>query len=612
MVKRFYLFLVKTIIFWVSFFAIHRFIFVLFNLSYSEESSGLQIFLSFFHGMRMDASITGYMMLLLIVMQLVLLPIRRRFCKSCIRLFSYVFIVLFSVFLLSDTFLFSFWGRHIDIEAIGFLETPLVVLLSLKWHESIGFLVAAIVVSTVFIVAYNKVIKQKSNNVTEKKLTVNKILIQIPVLLFLGGLMIIPIRGGLGVAPLNTGAAYFSSDKFANQSALNPIWNLMYSLKKLDATKRHYSFMTDEKANAIFKELTSESGEFEQIINTPKPNVVVILLESYAAHIIEELGGYSLTPNFSKLCKEGVLFSNIYAASTRSDKGLVATIAGYQVLPSYSIIRHPHKTESLSFLPKKFNAAGYQDVMYMYGGDMGFKNMNSFVVQAGFKRTISMNDFPSEYQGEKWGVQDHYTFDRLAKEMEQAKQPFFHFYFTLSSHEPFDVPMERVFENDYHNSVHYTDRALGNFMNAVKEKGLWDNTLFILLADHGLGGPDRYTHDMKEHNHIPMLWTGGALSVKDTIINKVGSQTDMVKTLLSQIDVDNSGFPFSKNILDKGAKSFAFFDFPDGMGIVEDSLYQVYDNSIERFIQMEHAKNKTDSLKAKAYLQVLSTDHKNR
>ncbi len=612
MIKRFYLFFAKTILFWLLFFVLHRLIFVFFNNDFGADSPASELLLSFVYGIRMDASITGYLMLLLTVIQVFTLPFRGKFCQACISFISYIFIVIFSGLLLADTFLFSFWGRHLDGEAIGFMETPLVILRSLKWYQSTIFFIAFGLSCALLIVLYNKLVKPSRQSISVDKFSLKTRLIQIPILLFIGGLMIIPIRGGLGVAPLNTGAAYFSKDKFANQVALNPVWNLMYSLKKLDATKRHYSFMSDEEANSIFNELMTESGQTHQIVNTPQPNVVVILLESYAAHIIEELGGYALTPNFSQLCKEGILFSNIYAASTRSDKGLVATIAGYQVLPSYSIIRHPHKTESLSFLPKKFDEAGYNDVMYMYGGDMGFKNMNSFVLQAGFKRTISMEDFPGEYQGEKWGVHDNFTFDRLAEEMGKAKQPFFHFFFTLSSHEPFDVPMERVFEDEYHNSIHYTDRCLGDFMQKVKQKGLWDKTLFILLADHGLGGPDRYTHDMKEHNHIPMLWTGGALNVKDTIISKVGGQTDMVRTLLSQIDVDSSGFPFSKNILDEESNSFAFFDFPDGMGIVEDSLFQVYDNHIERFLHMENAINRRDSLKAKAFLQVLSNDHKKR
>lgn len=611
MIKRFYIYWGKTILFWLIFFVIQRLIFIFFNVSYIKDTSLGNLLLAFIHGGRLDVSIIGYMMMMVVLAQIVSMVLRRLFSYNFISYLSYVMIILFSALLLSDTYLFSFWGRHLDGEAIGFLETPDVVLRSLEWYQSLGFVVAFVVVVIAFIWGFNRWVRS-SQLPSKEKISWKNVALQLSILLFLGGLLILPIRGGVGVAPINTGVAYFSAERFANQAALNPIWNLMYSLKKLDATKRHYHFMEDEKAEVIFNNLTKESGSFPILLSDKHPNVVVILLESFAWHIIEPLGGDAVTPNFSKLCKEGVLFSNIYAASTRSDKGLVAAIAGYQVMPTYSIIRHPNKSETLSFLPQKFNDAGYQDIMYMYGGDMGFKNMQSFVTQAGFKRTISMDDFPSEYQGQKWGVHDQYTFDRLANEMKQAKEPFFYFFFTLSSHEPFDVPMERVYDNDYHNSIHYTDRCLGDLIQTVKQNGQWDNTLFILLADHGVGGPAKYTQDMKKHNHIPMLWTGGALAVKDTVVSKVGSQTDMARTLLNQLEMDDKGFPFSKNLLDEGLNGFAFFDYPDAMGFVEDSLYQVYDNQINRFVQMEKAKNREDSLKAKAYLQVLSLDHKRR
>ncbi len=609
MVKRFYIFWGKTILFWILFFALHRLIFIGFNADFIKDTTIKNLFQSFIYGGRMDISIIGYLMMLVVLGQIISVVTLRQFSSRLISWITFSLIVVFTGLLLGDTYLFSFWGRHIDAEAMSFLKDPKVVLWSLEWYQSIGFFISFVLINGLLILGYKKLV---TPSVEKYKLNWKLIGIQLPILLFLGGLLIIPIRGGVGVAPLNTGAAYFSSQRFANQSALNPIWNLMYSLKKVDATKKHYHFMDDAKAEKIFSDLKKESGHYPSVLAVEKPNVVVILLESFAAHVIEPLGGHAVSPNFTKLCKEGILFSNYYAASSRSDKGLVAAIAGYQVMPTYSIIRMPDKTETLSFLPKKFDEAGYNDIMYMYGGDMGFKNMNSFVLQAGFKRTITMSDFPTDYQGKKWGVHDQYTFDRLADEMQNASAPYFFFYFTLSSHEPFDVPMEQMFDDKYHNSVAYTDKCLGNFFDKVKRNGLWDNTLFILMADHSTPGPERYTDETKERFHIPMLWTGGALAVKDTTINKVGSQTDMARTLLTQCGINDDGFPFSKNLFDKEVNGFAFFDYPDAMGFIQDSLFQVYDNRMGRFIQMENARNSVDSLKAKAYLQMLSLDHKSR
>ncbi|MBI9064144.1 MAG: sulfatase-like hydrolase/transferase [Marinilabiliaceae bacterium] len=611
MIKQFITQYLKTFLFWLVFFAIHRLIFILFNQSYASDTPISSIFTSFLVGIRMDLSFTGYLMFLLFTGQFLMLIIRRKFCTKCFEYISYPLIVILTTFLLGDTNLYSYWGRHMDGEAIGFLKTPGIVMASLRWYEMVVFFLGVAIISACFIYLYKKTIS-KLDKTPDNPFSWKKWLIRMAVVLFSGAILILPIRGSLGVAPINTGVAYFSAHRFANHAAINPLWNLAYSMKRLDVTKKSYKFMDDNQAEAIFQQMMQESGDYPKLLNKKQPNIVVILLESFAAHTIEALGGNPVTPNFNKLVPEGVLFSNLYAAANRSDKGLVATLAGYQVLPSYSIIRFPDKTQSLTFLPKILKENGYNDLSYMYGGDIKFKNMNSFVTQAGFEEIISIDDFPDEFQGEKWGVHDQYTFNRLFDEMKESSEPYFKFFFTLSSHEPFDVPMDRVHKNDYHNSIHYTDKCLGEFFDTAKAEGLWDNTLFILIADHGVGGAEKLTIDTKRFNQIPMLWTGGALAKKDTVVSKVGSQTDMVQTLLNQLDIHNNELRFSKNILDQTTAGFAFFDYSDAFGYVEKDHFQVYDNRIKRFLHMEGTKGNLDSLKGKAYLQVLSNDHKKR
>jgi len=608
--QQFYKQFFKTALYWLMFFAIHRLIFIVFNLKYAPDESFLNLLASFPVGVRLDASFIGYLMLLTVVIQLLPLLILQRYCMACTKWFVYIFTVLFTGILLSDTNLFSYWARHIDGAALEFVKTPGIIMNSVRWYEPAAFVIALTGLSFTFIKIYQKSVLKSITR--SSKINLVSLIIQVPLLLFVGATMILPIRGSLGVAPINTGVAYFSSNLFANNAAINPLWNLAYSMKRLDATQKVYRFMEDEKAEAIFNDLMTESGEYEKLLKTDQPNVVIILLESFGGHIIESMGGESVTPNLHMLEKEGVLFSQIYAAATRSDKGLVATLAGYPVLPSYSIIQYPEKSQSLSFLPQKLKEAGYKDLMFEYGGDIEFKNMNSLVQLSGIDHVITIDDFPEEYQGEKWGVHDEYTFQRLAEEMKSAQEPYFHFFFTLSSHEPFDVPMERMNDNDYLNSIMYTDKCLGEFFKTVKKEGLWDNTLFVMIADHGTGGLKNYTYEMQEFHNVPMLWTGGALAKQDTIIDKIGSQIDMVKTLLCQLDIDSKDFRFSKNILDKESKPFAFFDYPDAMGFVEPGKSQVFDNTIGRFIHMSGDQTALDSLEAKAFLQVLSIDHKRR
>ncbi|WP_026474347.1 LTA synthase family protein [Alkaliflexus imshenetskii] len=599
----------KSAIFWLVFFAIFRLGFILVNLSYAGDASFGAMAASFLVGLRLDLSMTGYVLILTCVHQAVTLLVFRRFVYIHLNWLHYTLVGAFSALLLANIHLYAYWGRHLDAEAFGFLKTPGIILASLRWWEVLLFGAGLFVLSALFIAVYRRWV---SENFVVKRLKFLNAAIAAFVVLFLGALMIIPIRGSFGVAPINTGVAYFSRHMYANHAAINPLWNLFYSFKRVDARTRHYKFMDEEKAKALFLETVYTEGATQKIINTERPNVVIILLESFSTQVIGRLGGNPVTPNFDKLVTEGVLFSNIYAASDRSDKGLVATLAGYQVMPAYSIIQYPAKSQSLSFLPERMREAGYGDMTYMYGGDIGFKGMNSFVTLAGFDQIISISDFPRSSHGQKWGVHDEYTFQRLAEEMKKAEEPYFKFYFTLSSHEPFDVPMEKVFDDPYLNSIHYTDRCLGEFIDTVKRVGLWENTLFVLIADHGVPGPLRATSQMKERYHIPMLWTGGAIAKKDTVVKTLGSQTDMVSTLLNQLDLSTNGFDFSKNLMAETVSEFAFFTYPDAFGFITPTMYQVFDNRANRFIVFEGEAAAADSLKGKAYLQVLSADHLKR
>lgn len=605
--------LVRLFLFWLLFFAFYRLIFLVYNQSYAAAAPFTEQAGSFIVGLRLDSSMTGYMLMLTCLVLAVILIISRSFSYRVPTMISNFFIIIFTGLLIANAHLYSYWGSLINAEALEFLKTPWVIAASIKWYESVGFIILWAALSWAMIKLYKVIVRPPE---TSAKLSSLSSIIASFIVLFVGALMIIPIRGSFGVAPINTGAAYFSTYNYANHAAINPLWNLFYSFKRIDARTKHYRFMEDEEAYRIFNELNSATSEpSPSVLKTTRPNVVVILLESFSAQAVGALGGEKVTPNLDALAKQGILFNNIYAASDRSDKGLVATIAGYQVLPGYSIIQYPEKSQSLSFLPRELKEAGYANLGYTYGGDIGFKGMNSFVVLAGFENIITIDDFPASTRGKKWGVHDEYTFERLLSEMEKSSRdeaPFFKFFFTLSSHEPFDVPMEQMHNDPYLNSILYTDKCLGQFIEGVKSKGLWDSTLFVLIADHGTPGPAKANSQMRERYHIPMIWTGGALAKSDTVVSTIGSQKDMVATLLNQLALPANKFTFSRNLLSPDEDDYAFFTYPDAFGYITDDSYQVYDNTAKRYIVKEGVISPLDSIRGKAYLQVVSADHLKR
>ena len=604
-------YLLKTTIYWLLLFALYRLLFIIINLKYAGDAIFSSMASSFWVGVRLDLSLTGYVLAILCLAQSIGLFCVRKFTYKIPLWINYFFIILFTIGLLSNIGLYNYWGKHLDADALSFLKTPWVVIASLRWYEIVLFPIIALAAIWLSIKIFRRIANEKAGS----KSKISTSVITGFATLLCGGLMIIPIRGSFGAAPINTGVAYFSSHAYANHAAMNPLWNLFYSLKRHDARTHHYSFMAEEKAIEIFNDMTSSGGNTQIVLNTDRPNIVVILLESFSAQVVGNLidaPPCGITSSLDAAAREGILFSNIYAASVRSDKGLVATIAGYQVVPSYSITQYPDKMQSLSFFPGKLKEAGYTNMTYIYGGDIKFKGMSSLVTLAGFDKIIDDKYFPKSTQARKWGVYDEFAFERLLDEMTADKDspsPWLKFLFTLSSHEPFEVPMEKAHDDPYVNSVIYTDRCLGKFFDGAKARGLWDNTLFVLIADHGVPGPLNANTQMIERFHIPMVWTGGAVAAKDTVISKIGSQTDLSATLLNQLGINSDEFLFSKNILDDSVQEFAFFDYPDAFGMITPDYFYVFDNNVKDFVSFRGNASALDSIKGKAYLQAVSADH---
>ena len=151
---------------------------------------------------------------------------------------------------------------------------------------------------------------------------------QIPVFLIIGGAMLIPVRGGFNVAPMNSSFVYFHpKSMFANQAAVNPVWNFIYELLHIHKFEGNYDFMAAERADAIVAGLVKTDTVYPRLLKTSRPNIVFLLLESFTANAVGALGGVpGVTPNLDALAKEGVLFSNIYATAGRSDRGMLAAI----------------------------------------------------------------------------------------------------------------------------------------------------------------------------------------------------------------------------------------------------------------------------------------------
>ena len=352
--------------------------------------------------------------------------------------------------------------------------------------------------------------------------------------------------------------------------------------------------------------------DYPRLLKTERPNIVFLLLESFTANAVEVLGGIpGVTPNLNQLAKEGVLFTNIYATGSRSDRGMVAAISAVPSHPAVAMIKYPNKIMERPRFPKDLEEAGYS-TRYYYAGDIDFGSFRSLVTMS-FQGMVTEDDFSGEAMANrfKWGVHDQYMFERLYEDIAKARQPFMYMAFNMSSHEPFNVPGEVAIPGDdtehkFLNAIHYSDACIGEFIRKCKASGIWDNTLFILMADHGTRHIRHVDPSTPAAYHIPLILSGGALNVQDTVVTTIGSQTDMVATVLAQLGMDHSGYKFSRNLLADQVIPFAFFSYPNGAGVVTEKGSAYFSLQSQTFVEKDSVKE--DGRLLKAYLQAINED----
>ncbi|MDQ4140204.1 MAG: LTA synthase family protein, partial [Bacteroidota bacterium] len=323
-----------------------------------------------------------------------------------------------------------------------------------------------------------------------------------------------------------------------------------------------------------------------------------------------------VTPNLDQLAQEGMLFTNIYASGDRSEKGLVALLSGYPVQTTTSIIKLPRKTEHLPHLNKVLKANGYQ-TSYYYGGELAFANIKSYLLNAGYERLVSKFDFPSKTYNSKWGVHDHVLLNRWISDLKTEKQPFFSTLFTLSSHEPYDIPIPAKFAGTdeatkFKNSMYYTDNAIGNFIKEAKKQPWWNNTLIVVAADHGHRFPGDDPNFKPSKFRIPFLLTGGALRQAFPPVSTIGTQTDIVPTLLQQLHLPAGQFKWGKDLLNPASKPFAFYVFHDGFGFVTPSGSITIDNISKQIISKDPNVPNQQLNYGKAYMELSFEDYLNK
>ena len=568
--------LISSYIVVISLFAFWRGVFLIFFINDLNSSQWSLYLQSFIIGLRLDLVAASYLMIPILLT--IFLPYIGWSSSVYQKIYSsyFIFILIFiSLFCSIDLEWFNEFGNHINTMLIMY-GTGGTEGWELIWEEYNIFLYVLSWVITVY--ASFKLflfLIQKCGGEFPRILSgsMNFLISLIISILFM--------RGGTQEKPVDWGYAHFSKDNMANQIAQNCMFFFGRSyieMQEEESFTMNFGNINNisEFENTVTKLKTENSdSSFKDFLNTnKKPNIILIILESFVSQNCNYLNpklNEKITPFIDQLSNRSISFNRCFANGTRSAYGIGSILCSWPVLPGKPIItqvetgfKNSPATESIRI----FKKLGY-DLTFLYGGDANFDNMKGFAMANGFDHVLDWNDgfLANKEDGTMWGKFDHIMFDKLLDIAdEKSNDPFMINFFTTTNHDPFKVPESYESRIPYFETgkekyirakrtMAYNDIVLSEFFEDAKTHDWYDNTIFIITADHGLN-IHRNIPNHPLNGHIPFIIYSPMIN-SPRKSDKIVSQIDILPTLLNLMGEDQFLPQLYGNSALKGGDGFA-------------------------------------------------------
>lgn len=547
--------------------------------------------LVFLHGLSLDLTVAGYVtvvpLLLVFASLWVRIPgrVARRLLNGYFALVSVVSAAIFAV----DLALYEHWGFRIDSTVLIYLADPGEAVASVDFWLGVRQTLLFVLCAAAMIGCYRPVVRLFDG----EPLPWRAALPWSMGLVLFAGVDFLAIRGGVHVSVANVSKVYFSTEMVLNHAAINPVFSFLSSLGNKSDYASQYPFFDEETRARNFDALRGNRPDAvpaERLLAVSRPNVVIVILESFARTVMEaDVGGSPVMPSMQRLKSQGVWFENFFANSFRTDRGEVAILSGFPAQTLASIMKLPAKNRSLPSVARSLAREGY-DTRFVYGGDLNFTNQSSYMYATGWKELFWQKDFSFDAPTSKWGYDDRVMCDwfggRVIEWCDRAREtgrPFLAGFLTLSSHAPFEVPYDKFADREL-NAMAFTDECVGRMIERWKASPAWDDLLVVLVADHGFPYPKSLVYNEPLRHRIPMIWTGGALATPPRAVDEYASQIDLCATLLGQLGIAHDDFEYSKDIFAPALPKFAYYAFNEGFGVVDASGHVVYDAAAGRVL----------------------------
>ncbi|MDP2690389.1 MAG: LTA synthase family protein, partial [Deltaproteobacteria bacterium] len=478
------------------------------------------------------------------------------------------------VYLFVDVQYFAFSQRHLTFELSNTWKDTGVILkigASKYLFEFLGFTVLLVLFSYIFIK-----LTAPFRRLEARKGILLGLALDALAFLIIVAVSVVSVRGGVQMKPLGTKNAFMEGNTvlgFLNLNGIYTTFDTIYNSKDnsellaflesnnsgdgRDVAARMISSEKEENSPGypLYRNFKYASGERKEM------NVVLFIMESWSAKFIGSLGGkIDAAPYFTSLSDKGLLLTSCFANAQRSYEGLTATIGSIPMTKGMSFEQGGLLFQtSLEPIGEVFSNYGY-DTIFVHGARPGSMGFDGLVKKLGIKRHISRNDFQDidRVDDGTWGIFDEYSFLRAHEEFEKLDRPFFAVVYSLSSHTPYKLPSGE-FEHfdssvpfrDFLNSMRYSDYALQKFFEKAKDSRYFDNTLFIVIADHteGMSTAD----NIYESYRIPCFFYAPGM-IKPARYDGLASQLDVVPTVYDMLKVSDKHTSWGKSIFSPGKR----------------------------------------------------------
>lgn len=385
--------------------------------------------------------------------------------------------------------------------------------------------------------------------------------------------------------PINVGTCYHRAPLFHCHAATNPVYRFLTSFSDArafseagnTASANNSPIGHADGSSAAVEAYRTSSSITDTLLRTTRPDILIVQLESFGGKFVEELGGIpGVAPNLSRLIPEGIFWDHYYSNSFRTDRGTVCAYSGTISLPTVSPMKETRLHDRLPSMARSLYSAGYQ-TGYLYAGAMTNMGKYQYLAHMGFEALMDDTFFTPDELNSSWGAHDGNSAMKLYRTIAEIDTTarWFMVYQTISSHEPWDVPYQRL-DDKVLNAFAYTDQCLGELIDSMRTLPVWDNLLVIVIPDHGY--LYQQTFDDSEFFHSPMLWLGGAIR-EPRRIPTLMNQSDIAATLLAQMQLPHDDFPWSRNVLSPDYRPFVYCNYPAGLLYKDETGETLYDLS---------------------------------